>query len=230
MAKTIDNYIDPVSLPQLECHFKWFEELNSKYQGQWLTKLLNKQLHEDFHNKVDGVNAPICVNEETLDENEDHHGTETRTLHSKQLTNLSWRFTLVLRNTFEKKFAEAIEITKTLLEVEEAKILPQPQVHVDTYYYVVLATQLNVLEQSRSSPENLVDEEEIKKILERMASLMKNVDSNEGRAVIATMKSNFSRDMGDMKLGIDFAKQVRNSLPFLTRTEGNYLHIYRRQS
>lgn len=206
-----ENIFDRVDVTQLECHFKWFKELNTAFSGQWLLELLNKKLHFDLKKNV---------NVTGVDDTDDHDAVEDRndltvelenhkiTLNSHRLAIISWRFTLILRNTFEKHFAEALQMSHEWLNLEEVKNPSQPQVHVDTFTYIVLANQLNIWNEWRLCADCTVDEIEVAQIATRIESLKSIVESNEVKAFINAMKSNLARDMQDTKLRVDFAKKV----------------------
>lgn len=203
-----ENIFDQIDVSQLECHFKWFDELNNDVNRKWLPMLLNKQLHKDLINKIGG---PEIENSDEIpdDDAEDPADEGQNILDSQRLSVLSWDFTLVLRATFERNYPEAFKKTKELLALEEAKNLSQSQVHVDTFFFVVLAQQLNILKRWRSTAECPVDDDDIIGIWNRVKSLRhSSEESNEGKAFINAMKSNLSRDMQDMQLRVDFAQKV----------------------
>lgn len=207
MAEKIYENVD---VAQLECQFKWFMELNNESGGQWLSGLLDKKLHNDLRSTIDVSEVNHSLEHETVEnlheeivEVDDHP-----TIKCHRSEYLSWHCTLILRNTFEKNFAEAFQISKELLNSEEALNASQPKVHVDTFSYVMLANQLNILKEWRSSENCTVDKAEIVEISTRIESLKSTLESDEAKAFINAMKSNLSRDMQDSKLRVHFAKEV----------------------
>lgn len=202
---------DQVDVGQLECHFKWFNEVNNTSNGQWLPELLKKKLHYDLRSKVGG--STVDNSEEGIAVGDLHDESveeeiQSVTLNQNSLALLSWRCILILRNTFEKKYAEAFRITSELLNLEEARNPSQSQVHVDTFAYVMLANQFNILKEWRSSGEGAVDENEVVKIATRIESLKSIEEIAEAKAFMYAMKSNLSRDMQDSQLRVAFAKKV----------------------
>lgn len=225
MDSEIYNRVD---IPQLECHFKWFNELNNTFNGKWLTELLNKHLHKDLKkilnsgasdDLVDAVDDHVEVVEDQdkiHDEtNENGSVDQSFTMTSHRLAQLSWCCTLILRNVFEKNFAEAFEISKGLLLLEEALNPAQPKVHIDTFAYIGLANQLNILKEWRSFTEmSSANDSEAVVIMEKIETLRSSAASNEGKAFIYAIKSNLARDMMDSQLRIDFAKVVNIEIQF----------------
>lgn len=55
-----------VDVTQLECHFKWFNELNNTFSGQWLSELLNKQLHDDLNSTIDASEVDNLVERDAV--------------------------------------------------------------------------------------------------------------------------------------------------------------------
>ncbi len=212
MATEIYNRVD---IHQLECHFKWFNELNNSFDGKWLTDLLNKHLHKDLKNilSADAHDDPVDLVDDHVevveDQDEINDETKEHTMTSNRLAQLSWRFTLMLRNVFEKHFHEAFEISKELLLQKEALNPAQPKVHIDTFTYIGLVNQLNILKEWRSFGEmSSENDDEAVVIMEKIETLRSSVVSNEGKAFIYAMKSNLARDMMDSQLRVDFAKMV----------------------
>lgn len=205
MAERIYDHVD---VAQLECHFKWFEKLNTASSGQCLSLLMNKQLHNDLMGDVDGVDvSEVDAVDDLRDETTEEE--DRKTLDGHRLAILSWRFTLILRNTFGRNFAEAFRISNELSNLGEARNPSQSQVHIDTFSYVLLANQLNILKEWHFCADCTVDENEFVEITTRIESLKRIVDeSNEAKAFINAMKSCLSRDMQDYQLRIDFAKKV----------------------
>lgn len=211
MAEKVYNQVD---VSQLECHFKWFNELNNEFNGQWLSGLLSKQLHYDLRNKVVVSEVDNSDEHDTEEDLQEQTVENHKTLTSHRLGHLSWYCTLILRNIFEKKFAEAFQISKDLLGLEAVKNPSQPQIHNDTFSYVLLANQLNILKEWRSFGECPVDENEVVEIATKINFLKSCEKNDQAKALINVMKSNLSRDMQDSQLRVDFAKKVGETKKF----------------
>lgn len=207
-----------IEVLQLDCHFKWFYECNIVSNGRWLSGLLDKKLHNDL--KVSLGNPEVDKEEDTVNDVNNYSEEESMTLRSNRLKELSWRFTLLLRYTYERNFQEAFEKAEELLNLQEAKNPCQSQVHIDTYAYVLLANQLNILKKWRSSSECPIDKNLIDNIASRMEPLNNSIETNEGKAFINIMKCYLARDMLDTKQRIDFAKKVMRE-DFVDRLEQN---------
>lgn len=207
--KVMAEETNQFEISQLECHFKWFDELNIEFNGKWLSGLLNKKLHNDLMRS--SLEAPEVDKEELGDEDTvEDLKNRNETLRPNRLKELSWRFTLLLRDTFEGKFKEGFEKTEELLNSEEAKNPCQPQTHIDTFSYVVLANQINILKQWRNNCSDCpMDEIVIDDIASKMEPLRNSIETNEGKSFICGMKCYLSRDMMDTKLSVDFAKEVK---------------------
>lgn len=209
MTENMTDIFEGTDVAQLECHFKWFKELDNRFSGQWLSLLLDKKLHNDLKSKIDvsGINSDEHdVAEDPHDETIEDENHKSNGIF--RLALISWHCTLILRNTFEKNFAEAFQISNELLTMENAENCFQSQVHFDTFSYIMLANQLNILKEWRLSGDCTVDQNDIVGISIRIESLKSVVDSNVSKAFINTVKSNLSKDLQASKLRIDFAMTV----------------------